>query len=83
MTQPRRRKTEEAEPEQPDQPEPEAEEAEPEEPEDENDELEEEEPEEPGLSLKLSADRIYIELPRDGDEADTLEALAKVIDGLP
>ena len=85
MTQPRRRKTEEPEPEQQADSEPEAEEpeeAEPEEPENGEDELDEEE-EEPGLSLRLTADRVYIALPRDGDEADTLEALAKVVDALP
>ena len=35
-----------------------------------------------GMSLRLEGDMMIIELPRDGNEADTLQRLAKFADGL-
>lgn len=35
-----------------------------------------------GMSLRLEGDMMIIELPRDGNESDTLQRLAKFADGL-
>jgi hypothetical protein len=49
---------------------------------DETGEEEEEEYEQPGTSINISEDSISIEVPRDGNEGETLSRLAKLVDGL-
>jgi hypothetical protein len=48
---------------------------------DEEQELEEEE-EESGISINITEGTIAIDLPRDGNEGETLTRLAKMVEGL-
>ena len=43
---------------------------------------EEQEYEEGGTSINITTDSISIEVPRDGNEGETLTRLAKLVDGL-
>jgi hypothetical protein len=43
---------------------------------------EEEEYEQGGTSINITEDSISIEVPRDGNEGETLSRLAKLVDGL-
>ena len=45
-------------------------------------EVDEEEPEESGISINITAETITIDVPRDGNEGETLNRLAKMVDGL-
>jgi hypothetical protein len=46
------------------------------------DEEQELEDEESGISINITADTVSIDLPRDGNEGETLTRLAKMVDGL-
>lgn len=46
------------------------------------DEEQEPEGEESGISINITDDMITIDVPRDGNEGETLTRLAKMVDGL-
>jgi hypothetical protein len=43
---------------------------------------EEEELEDQGISINITEDTITVELPRDGNEGETLSGLSKMVEGL-
>jgi hypothetical protein len=55
---------------------------EPEEVEPEEEEEEEEAVEESGITISITEDTITIDVPRDGNEGETLTRLAKMVEGL-
>lgn len=48
----------------------------------EDEEQEVEEDEESGISINITEDMITIDVPRDGNEGETLTRLAKMVEGL-